>query len=187
MIALSWAQLSRAADETPNGSPRIFGIMVTRSDYWVMHTWLATHAWQFEKLVILDGTSESHSQFVEAAASMYDNVIYVNEKDVELPERITDNSLRGVAWSLLPNHEDMIGSWVVVAHPDEFFIVPFACISMTPLISGGVTPMPSPVHSTFHMSKRPPGGVGTFITSFTTLTVMRCPVMALLCTPVGQL
>ena len=126
MIALSWAQFTRAQDESPNGSPRIFGIMVTRSDYWVMHTWLATHAWEFEKLVILDGTSESHSQFVEAAASMYDNVIYANEKDVEMPERITDNSLRGVAWSLLPNHEDMIGSWVVVAHPDEFFIVPFA-------------------------------------------------------------
>ena len=105
--------------------------MVTRSDYWVMHTWLAVHAWQFEKLVVLDGTADiAHASRVESAAKLYDNVIYANEHQLSIPKPITDNSLRGVAWSLLPNATEALGSWIVVAHPDEFYLQRFSDLAL---------------------------------------------------------
>lgn len=106
---------------------KIYGIMVTRSDYWVMHTWLAVHAWQFETLVVLDGTIDGHyASRIESQANLYDNVVYANERQLSLPDPITDNTLRGVAWSLLPNVSEVLGSWVVVAHPDEFYLQRFS-------------------------------------------------------------
>ena len=107
-------------------APKIYGIMVTRADYWVMQTWLAIHVWQFERLVILDGTrDEKQSELIQTAASTYENVVYANERDVEMPAQSTDNSLRGLAWSMIAN-EINIGSWVVVVHPDEFYLHKFA-------------------------------------------------------------
>ena len=106
---------------------RIYGLMVTRSDYWTMHTWLAVHAWQFESLVVLDGTvSTDLASRIEAATMNYDNVIYAHEKDLEVHRPITDNTLRGVAWSLFPNATDLLGAWIVVAHPDEFYLQRFS-------------------------------------------------------------
>ena len=126
LLVLSGAQLWMTANAV---APTIYGIMVTRSDYWVLHTWLALHAWQFEKLVILDGTPDSHSIYVRKAAELYDNIIYASERDMGIPSLVTDNSLRGVAWSLIPNKEDLLGSWVVVAHPDEFYLQRFADVA----------------------------------------------------------
>ena len=125
--ALAVAQLFLMMFVPVSDSMQIYGLMVTQSDYWVMHTWLAVHAWQFEKLVILDGTTNvEHASRIEAAASLFDNVIYANEQQLSPPPPKTDNGLRGVAWSLLPNQSQALGSWIVVAHPDEFYLQRFS-------------------------------------------------------------
>ena len=106
----------------------VFGIMVTRSEHWVMHKWLDFHIDQFTKLVILDGTTdESSRNMVKNAVSMYPNIIYVHESSVASDPRIlnkTDNGLRELAFSFL-NKEEVLGHWVVIAHADEFHLESF--------------------------------------------------------------
>ncbi len=121
-LVLLWIPLASCSEGT-----KIFGLMVTRSDYWVMHTWLAVHAWQFEKLVILDGTTDAdYSSRVESQAKLYENVVYANERKLSVPMPVTDNTLRGLAWSLMPNASEALGHWIVVAHPDEFYLQRFS-------------------------------------------------------------
>ena len=96
-----------------------------------MRTWLSIHVWQFEKLVILDGTiDDEKASRIRSASSMYHNVIYANERELTMPTEITDNTLRGLAWSLLPNPGEMLNSWVVIAHPDEFYLQRFADMAL---------------------------------------------------------
>ena len=101
--------------------------MVTRSDYWTMQTWLAAHAWQFENLAVLDGTVDADLALrIQTATMLYDNVIYTHERNLTIQRPVTDNALRGAAWSLFPNATDLLGAWIVVAHPDEFYLQRFS-------------------------------------------------------------
>lgn len=106
--------------------------MVTRSDYWTMQTWLAAHAWQFQNLAVLDGTVDADLALrIQTATMLYDNVIYTHERNLTIQRPVTDNALRGAAWSLFPNATDLLGAWIVVAHPDEFSLQRFSDLAST--------------------------------------------------------
>jgi hypothetical protein len=99
----------------------IYGVMVTRSDHWVMTTWLKNYASAFRQLAVLDGTmSLSQREIVKASTLFYPNVIYAHESQFGNITHKTDNGLRGIAFSML-DQEKVIGMWVVIAHPDEFY------------------------------------------------------------------
>jgi len=121
-----------------NGIP-LYGIMVTRSDYWVISTWLEHHAALFVKLAILDGTADvSGRGMVEAACRKYENVIYAHESRFADDARVmkkSDNSLRSVAMDLL-TERDVRTKWVVVAHPDEFYLQSLADLAVAADRSG---------------------------------------------------
>lgn len=107
----------------------IYGIMVCRSSHWVMGTWLALYAKDFKKLVILDGTDDQNiSKLVKKIVEPYRNVIHIFESSVKIDGKKTDNHLRGIAWSYL-NATEVLGNWVVIAHPDEFFPISFVDIA----------------------------------------------------------
>ena len=92
-----------------------------------MHTWLSIHAWQFEKLMVLDGSvRDDHAARIRLSVTRFDNVIYANEHQLSSPPPLTDNGLRGVAWSLLSESTVSLGSWIVIAHPDEFYLQRFS-------------------------------------------------------------
>jgi len=99
----------------------IYGIMVTRSDHWVMSTWLKYYASAFCQLAVLDGSvSLLQREIIKNATLKYSNVIYAHESKFGNITHKTDNGLRGIAFSLL-DQENVIGKWVVIAHPDEFY------------------------------------------------------------------
>ena len=110
-------------------SIKIFGIMVTRSEHWVIQTWLNTHAGEFEQLVILDGTElEFHQEKIKSWASKFANVKYQHERDFKFDIRLkhkTDNNLRSLVFSML-DQEHILNQWIVIAHADEFFSQKFS-------------------------------------------------------------
>lgn len=113
-----------------NGS-NMYGIMVTRSDHWVIQTWLHYYAPVFHQLALLDGTVNiSHRKMIKNATLQYPNVIYAHESQfLNVSYKKTDNGLRGIAFSLL-DQENVIGKWVVIAHPDEFYPQSFLKLSI---------------------------------------------------------
>ena len=116
------------ANLTPE--PRLYGIMVSRETHWVIRAWLEIHVSEFEKVVILDGsTSATASQYIGKIAQAYPNVLYVHEGSVKITGKKTDNGLRGIAWSFL-NVSEVLGSWVVIVHPDEFYPQRFADVAI---------------------------------------------------------
>ena len=61
--------------------------------------------------------------------SKFENVIYSHESNfpglVSAPK--TDNTMRSLAFSML-NQQEVLGHWVVIAHPDEFYVETFSDI-----------------------------------------------------------
>lgn len=117
---------SRTAVIANNG--KLLGVMVSRSDHWVLRQWLATFAHEFQLLVILDGSDARHQGDVLKAARRHSNVLYFHESHFVNDSRIakkTDNSLRGVAFDELAKHVPTLGRWVVIAHSDEYYVQSF--------------------------------------------------------------
>lgn len=117
------------ARKTSKHAVRIVGIMVARSEHWVLHTWLKLYAHEFDELVILDGSILSeHTRIMRTAVSNYTNIKYIHESEVvpalSSSSSRTDNSLRGIAWTYL-DQSSVLGSWVVLAHADEFHLHDF--------------------------------------------------------------
>ena len=106
---------------------KVFGLMVSSNDHWVMKTWLYHYANQFEKLVILDGSKSSKAKAaIHAATKPFSNVIYSHEsahRGAGLVNK-SDNGLRYIAFELL-NKTKVLGNWVIIAHCDEFYLQRF--------------------------------------------------------------
>ena len=106
---------------------KLFGLMVSSSDHWVMKTWLYHYSNQFEQLVILDGSKSNKAKAaVHAATKPYHNVIYSHESAHHKKGLVnkSDNSLRYIAFELL-NKNDVLDNWVIIAHCDEFYLQRF--------------------------------------------------------------
>lgn len=107
---------------------RIYGLMVSRSDHWILKRWLDSYGDQFVRLVVLDGTTNALvANKIRNITSFYSNVVYVHEGHFKGDARLegkTDNGLRSLAWEFLDKKE-VLGQWVVIAHADEFYLDAF--------------------------------------------------------------
>ncbi|VEU34144.1 unnamed protein product [Pseudo-nitzschia multistriata] len=155
-----WNCMSRPG----TGPHQLLGILlVGKADTSTIGDWLHRHHGLFEMLVAIDG-SESHS--VRRLLENYPNVRRLEESEALKTAnvaRITDQTIRKPAMAILGNP---VGCWVMVCHPDEFWVVdpreltrhvaakngtddkaPYNVISLSVLTA-------SPLESEYHQSVR---------------------------------
>ena len=95
----------------------LLGIMATAGELWVLGDWLLRHAALYSKLVIIDGANDAVHNVTRRICAPYGNVILIRQPALT---NVTDQSVRWLAMSALG---DPVGSWIHLAHPDEFYLI----------------------------------------------------------------
>ena len=120
-LKLHWNRDFEAKSKDNNVQGRdaisLFGIMATAGELWVLSDWLRRHAALYTKLVVVDGANDAVHATTRRLCAAYGNVVLLRQpKEMN----VTDQSVRWLAMSVLG---DPIGSWIHLAHPDEFYLI----------------------------------------------------------------
>ena len=120
-LKLHWNRDFEAKSKDNNVQGRdaisLFGIMATAGELWVLSDWLRRHAALYTKLVVIDGANDAVHATTRRLCAAYGNVVLLRQpKEMN----VTDQSVRWLAMSVLG---DPIGSWIHLAHPDEFYLI----------------------------------------------------------------
>lgn len=106
---------------------KIIGLMVTRNDEIIIEDWLNKYRSWFNELFVLDG-STFNNEYIKDILLKY-NTKYYNEKEFNL-KVFNDQSLRGCIYNeiqkyISKNEDNYTDYWIVIAHPDEFYLEDF--------------------------------------------------------------
>ena len=120
-VELHWNRdfAAQSKDKNVRGRDAIslLGIMTTAGELWVLSDWLRRHAALYTKLVVVDGANNAVHAVTRRLCAAYGNIVLLRQpKEMNA----TDQSLRWLAMSALG---DPVGSWIHLAHPDEFYLI----------------------------------------------------------------
>jgi hypothetical protein len=94
--------------------PRLFGLMITRNDMPILERWFERHSHLFEAIAVVDGSDDDNT---EQLCSKIPHVLH--RRDPAPP--LTDQTLRAAGWEMIASSVSH-GDWVMLCHPDEFYI-----------------------------------------------------------------
>ena len=93
---------------------RLHGILITKDDNLIIHSWFRECRKYFDYLVVVDGSTQNLTRELCAA---HKDTIYIRDPET----RPTDHTLRHHGWEHLKDHVEL-GDWIFVCHVDEFYI-----------------------------------------------------------------